>query len=195
VPVIIPPGYANIQFRMSATNGSASGHKGLTAIGVAIEAADPVQLMEDAKDAYESFLSPYTGNLWEGDSIVLQVGTSGDPVTYEAGAWEGGSAGGEQLPPNCALLIKKLSGEGGRAHRGRMFIPSPAEDGVGNDGNLSPTQFASFTGDVNDFLAAIQAADGVTDAVIFHTTDDESPTVITSLVAQRMIATQRRRLR
>lgn len=101
------------------------------------------------------------------------------------------------LPSNCAYLVRKSTGQGGRRNRGRMFLP-PFMD---IEANVSPTgsilgSFVALQARLDTFYNNLTTdVDG--DAlvpVLFHS-DGSSPTVITGLALQNIIATQRTRMR
>jgi hypothetical protein len=76
-----------------------------------------------------------------------------------------------------------------------MYIPKPTEGGIDEAGQLSSTQYSDFNGAVQNFQEDMEAIVGVDGLYVLHTLSTDSPTLITSLVADRTIATQRRRLR
>jgi len=95
-------------------------------------------------------------------------------------------------PQNCAILVKKRSGLGGRANTGRMFLPpiGLSEGSVSAAGVIAAASVVSLQNRINTF-----ATGG--GYVILH--DSESPaltpTPITTFIVDNRLATQRRRLR
>lgn len=118
---------------------------------------------------------------------------AGAPIISEAPAASAGTNAMSCPPQNCAVLVRKQSAQGGRAHRGRMFWPpfGLAESNVGNNGQL----VADFVEDFQTTMDALATDFGL---VILHdstTPGNLQPTVVTNLVVDSRIATQRRRLR
>lgn len=105
-----------------------------------------------------------------------------------------GIKGGSTVPPNCAQLVTKVTGLGGRRNRGRMYVPpfADAETNISNTGvllNLSGLQV------LWDFFYDTVIADpGVSTFVLFHS-DGTPSTPITGLRVESVMATQRKRMR
>lgn len=120
--------------------------------------------------------------------------TETGPLPIEVNSNVTGTKPGNALPSNCAILVRKRTGAGGKQNRGRFFLP-PAwigEDAVDPDGTI-----VGSTADLVDHLD--QLLSDMTDvglpARLLHTDSEMTPTPITSLQLQTKIATQRRRLR
>lgn len=102
-------------------------------------------------------------------------------------------------PQNCAFLVHKLTNRAGRRGKGRFYLPGIPESVVDNAGGVA----SAFQGTMNTalaaFLADIAALPDLTGMVLIHnegvTAVPAAPTPVTQLVVDRMIATQRRRLR
>lgn len=111
---------------------------------------------------------------------------------------ETGAASGTYLPQNTAVLVQKRSALGGRKNRGRMYVPFCASEGsVDNVGNIDSTDLGVLQGLADDFLASLLDADPgpALPMVILHSVSSETPTTVTELRVDPVIATQRRRLR
>lgn len=99
------------------------------------------------------------------------------------------------MPPNCAVLVNKVTGLGGRRNRGRFFVPPyyPPEGSVDSNGVLNPTAVTTVRDRWVDFLTRLGTAGLV--PVMFHNTAPFLPTPIVGIAVNPLIATQRRRLR
>lgn len=100
------------------------------------------------------------------------------------------------ITSNCALLVNKSTASGGRANRGRMYLPPLHlnEGAVDAAGNISSSPLAGIQLRLNATLAALAVADW--QPVLFHQgVSPAAPTNVTALTAQSLIATQRRRMR
>jgi hypothetical protein len=105
----------------------------------------------------------------------------------------------EALPQNTAYLIKKRSGIAGRRFQGRMYLPGVRESVVSSGGILDSTWQAAVQGFMNQWLTAIEGVGGVIRMVILHTAPTIgpalNPTPVINLEVDRLVATQRQRLR
>lgn len=130
---------------------------------------------------------------WFIEKITLQVGGGGPLV--EASLDHHGGGSNNSTPANVAGLIKKGAAVGGRANRGRMFVPG-LEEGNVNSGGVIETSYLLTLGTAAQSLLT---DDGViSSGYILHSEDspgDPAPTFITSLVFDPVVATQRRRQR
>lgn len=190
----IPPGYGNIRWQMTDTSNN---HEYLCQMGVKLTAADPAVVQNDAGEAWADNIAEFVGSEVTNGLCVLQVGTGdpSEPITFGGVIFVVGSASGETAPPNVALLMRKRTAAGGRKNIGRMFVPKPTEAGIEESGRLSSGQFGAWEVACGDFYDALTGIAGIDDLVILHSLVADTPTVITSLEGQELVATQRRRLR
>jgi hypothetical protein len=116
-----------------------------------------------------------------------QTGSSGGVIT--------GSISAASMTPQCAILITKNTALGGRRNRGRMYVPPiyPEEQSVDYNGTIGGTQRTNLQTRWDGVLSALAAAS--IPMVILHRSAPFTPTEVTSLTVQSLIATQRRRLR
>lgn len=129
--------------------------------------------------------------------IRVSMGTDGgEDIVYEAGFSTSGGTSRSSLPPNAALLVHKATGRGGRRGRGRLFIPWAAdEDQVDESGGVGDTLRNALQTKLNNWLTALSAQD--VPMVLLHgpgNTSPGPPDVVTALVVDPLISTQRRRL-
>jgi hypothetical protein len=117
-----------------------------------------------------------------------------------------GTSTTEKLPQNCAALIRKNTGLGGRPNRGRCYLPGVlSEGGVNQVGAVETATVTDFQTRADDWLEALAlGATGSsplvpTPMVILHGPSSAGPagppTPVISLTMGTRIATQRRRLR
>jgi hypothetical protein len=102
------------------------------------------------------------------------------------------------LPANCSVLVKKVTGVGGRKNRGRNFFPFViAEGDVTEVGVVGAARLANLQNAADIWLDQLDTG-GVgglaTPMYILHS-GNEIPTPVSNLVVDPIIATQRRRLR
>lgn len=97
--------------------------------------------------------------------------------------------------PNLAFLIRKETAIGGRAGRGRMFLPGVPETSVDPGGQITSTAVTNLQGQLDNFLLELEGVD--LPLVVLHSAGSpiSTPTPITGLSVQTTGATQRQRLR
>lgn len=108
-----------------------------------------------------------------------------------------GTAVGSPLPNNCAYLVRKLTGLGGRGNRGRLFQPpfSLTEGDIDGAGNIDAVDVASLQTRWNGLYTELVANDLI--PVLFHypgVDPTPDPTTITGFSVRNRIVSQRRRL-
>lgn len=129
------------------------------------------------------------------DSDSAEVGESTVTVA--------GTSSAQSLPSNCAVLVRKRTAVAGRGGSGRMFIP-PAninEQDVTNNGTINASSLTPYQTRVNSWFGAVNGYLDTDDLCLFHDLGGASGTevlpgdVITGLVVDSQIATQRQRMR
>lgn len=128
-----------------------------------------------------------------GTKFVKTVLASG-PVTVEVGTAISNTGTHSTPPNNCAVLVRKNTALGGRSNRGRMYLPPYrfAEGDYTPTGILGTTQVATLQAEVDAFLTQLEVQN--LSPVLWHS-DGSAGTLITSLVVQPRLATQRTRMR
>jgi hypothetical protein len=192
--LIIPPGYAQVTHSWSITMDpepmscvlglDLSGTGDLSTLAAAL--ASDFQNANAAGGRYAP---------WSYRGVVLRVGQDGGPPgIYEAPLSVLGTANGPTPPNNCAMLVRKVTGAGGRANRGRLFLPcfNVDEASVDAGGNVTSAALTAYQAFITDWLDT-----SVYNYVILHdsTSPEITPTPILNHVVQPKIATQRRRMR
>lgn len=107
----------------------------------------------------------------------------------------GGSTSGDVAPPNVTWLVRKNTALGGRAGRGRLYLPGVREELIDNGGIIAATNVTAMQTEFDDFLIAVGAAN--LNLVVLHQAGSPitEPTPLTSMVVEGRVATQRTRLR
>lgn len=124
--------------------------------------------------------------------LHVQQGT-GSGINSGDGTLSGpGTASSNAPTPQVAVLVKKFTGLGGRANRGRMYLPWAAdESGLDEGGNIDPTVVTAVTAAFNGLLADLSTAE--LPMVILHAGAGIPAEVITG-TCESVVATQRRRV-
>lgn len=125
-------------------------------------------------------------------SILVKWGPNSTGPFAEVGVGSAGTGSSADVPPNVAMLIQKLTADGGRANRGRWFWPV-GEDQVATGGTIVGADVTAMNSACAGFMGALTAAD--MDMVILHNSSLIDPTIVTSMATQAIAGTQRRRQR
>lgn len=189
----IPAGFAQVNWKFEGT-GFPNGAEVTLGVFAGGE-DDPVVIAEAARDAWVSGMIPVQSSAITLVGVLVKIGPNSTGPSGEASASEDGDIGGDAMPPNVAILVKKNTNMGGRSGRGRMYIPGLAESWGTTGGVMSNTDL----GNVQDAVTATMASLALSGyfPVVLHTAGAplSEPTAVTSFVVQQRLATQRRRLR
>lgn len=140
-------------------------------------------------------------------SVRVSMGTDGsEDVVGWLSTNSPGTSSKTSLPPNCAVLVHKLTTRGGRRGRGRMFLPwCMTESDVDEAGLINSSVVTGLQTALGAFRANLSA--GSNPMVLLHDPSKPStadpprpptsmgaPNLVTTLVVDKLISTQRRRL-
>jgi len=201
MPKLIPVGFADCALHFTRT---ADLEEMLITFGVEIvDPLPPGQLAIDISSAFKSaFPSSAYPAVVKYVRATARIGQEGGEETVEEKVENiNGSASIQVQSSNCALLVKKRSNRGGRRGRGRMFVPWLDSTKVDPNGIYNATQVTTEQGRWTTFhdLLEVGQAGNPTPMVVLHNSEGNSPpgtpTRVTQLVVDPIIATQRRRLR
>lgn len=121
-------------------------------------------------------------------------GPSETAVISDFGGSDSGDDTGSPATFNTAYLVRKNTLLGGRANRGRIFVPGVGENRVDGAGVLDGTFKTAAQGDLDDFLATT-ATHNVQMCVLHSTSAIPVLNAVVSLTLQDVAATQRDRMR
>lgn len=131
-------------------------------------------------------------------STELKVGPDETGPTFVSSQAGVGGSANAQAPANCAWLVHKITAQGGRRGRGRLYFPGVTETVVGPNGDLSDTDVGLWQTNLNNWRDDIRAISGIEEMSLEHFPGSGStpaPTAITQLVMDGHCSTQRRRMR
>lgn len=190
----IPDGFAQVNFHFE---GAGLFYPAECTIGLDVTASSdsPEEIAEILADAWEAEINPSLTNVVTLTEVTVKFGPD---VTGPSGSWSGahqGNVSTSGASPAVTYLVKKGTAFGGRAGRGRMYVPGVPEAQVGSDGDLDDTWVANMTTGFSDW-AAVAVANNL-GLVLLHQPGSPlaTPTPITSLQVDGRVATQRRRNR
>jgi hypothetical protein len=106
--------------------------------------------------------------------------------------FDGGNVGGAESP-QVAVLVRKVTEQGGRTGRGRMFVPGAIDASVNGAGQLAGDTPTAFQNGFTDWLEGW--SDALWPVVILHSIEGLAPVTVVAMQVQQTAATQRRRLR
>lgn len=192
--MVIPVGYGQANFRFQGTQAPTGAEVtfGLEGSGFA---GDPVDAAV--------ILAAHWANTWSAIqtnqiALIDVLVKFGPDTTGPSGTAPGAGAGSitsSGASPAVSLLVQKLTALGGRAGKGRCFIPGISEADVGTQGTIDSAYLAACQTEFDSFLLACSADD--LSLVLLHSAGSPitTPTPITGLAVQGLAATQRRRQR
>jgi hypothetical protein len=137
-------------------------------------------------------------------SLSTKVGSDGEGPIFESTIDEVGLRSGDLGTPNTASLWRKNTGLGGRHNRGRWYWPSVPQSNMTASGIMTQGETDFEQDFAGYFLDVLQGTDGsnptnTSNLVLIHSPRSgeatPTPTAVTTFVVQRLLATQRRRLR
>ena len=185
--MIIPAGFAQVSIHFGGV-GLPTG--AVTTWGIDQGLLDtPDAVAADNLGIFNTFLMPFVSDTVSTTLCEVKFGPNDvGPVGTDTAGTAGGEPG-DQAPPNVAWLLTKRTALGGRANRGRMFIPGPPEAFITASGTMAASALQTAA---DDFLDAL-ATTGTPMVILHNGTGD--PTPVTQLISEPRVATQRRRLR
>lgn len=141
-------------------------------------------------------------------SVRMGDGTVVPTEATATGAAVNGLDANTFVPPNVAVLVKKLTPFGGKRNRGRVYFPFfVATSDVSENGTIAPAAVAFIQGTMAAFLAGMASAviPPATPMVIANKTINHAVTPpavtaittgpqVTGMLTESLVATQRRRL-
>jgi len=132
--------------------------------------------------------------LWQLEEVKLTIMTATGPISgTDTRTALAGANGGPGSPPNTAYLVRKVTDTGGRAGRGRMYVPGIEESDINAVGVFEGGIVATATTVFGDMVADFD--NNEVPLRLLHNSALVAPSVITGTVFQLKAATQRRRLR
>lgn len=128
-------------------------------------------------------------------SILVKNGPNDLGPAAELATAMPGAGISEGTTPNVAILIRKNTVVGGHTGSGRMFLPGWGEGNIDSAGLVEAGTRASLQTSLNTLHGQLTSQQHP--MMLLHTKEDHplGPLVVTSLLVQPTVATQRRRLR
>lgn len=185
----IPVGYAQVTHNFI---GGAVPQGAVVTYGIAWPGVTPLTDITIVHGLFTANFLPLLNNSVTCDKTIIKGGPVSTGPTYEHTDPEEGGQSGEPEPPQVAYLMKKRTALGGRLNRGRFYLPGVQTSHVDLDGSVDGGQLGNLTAAALVLLLGLADAD--MNMVVLHG-GSSTPTVVTQLLADPFVATQRRRLR
>lgn len=139
-------------------------------------------------------------NLWGGigseETTLKRTIMRGDTLGFEYDQDQVGGNAGAIPSPQIALLVRKSTGLLGKENRGRMYFPCVLlEADIDDSGNCTGTGFTSLKGDIEDWYTGLGTNPDLTGGMVIQHAAGTTPTPVTSITVESVVATQRRRLK
>lgn len=104
-----------------------------------------------------------------------------------------GSEGNQSLPPQVAILVKKLTAQGGKKGRGRFYQPGITVVNVSEGGVLGAPAIANLNTAFTNWNTDLGSVS--IEMYILHSEALTPPFAVTGFAVDPVVATQRRRIR
>lgn len=191
MPVTIPTGYYLMVAKWTL---SGSLRTAVSTIGLNYTGADFGADAVAQADAFSTHMNQPVNDSWKLEEISYHDAVG---QVLAVGPYGQGGASHPPATPNVAFLLRKRTGAGGRANRGRMYMPGVSEQDVDGVGKVVPSK-------LTEWANALQAWGIERNTLHFrpyvlHSPNKlgitPPPTLITIIGCDDVVATQRRRLR
>lgn len=192
--MVIPAGYGQVNYRFAgaACPNGAEVTFGLEGSGFAGTPSDAAAILNGL---WASGWSSIQTNQVALVDVLVKFGPDDTGPSGTSPGAATGDISSSGASPAVSLLVQKVTALGGRAGRGRAFIPGISEADVSVSGVIDSAYLAAAATAFETFRTDCAAAD--LSLVLLHGAESPitTPTPITELVPQAIAATQRRRQR
>lgn len=192
--MVIPATYAQANFRFG-NEAAPTGAECTLGLNPLDGTDTPLVVATAVGSAFNTHIMPLLSGSLQFLDVLVKFGPDETGPSAEYGLGTFGELSSMSEVPSVAALIQKNTALGGRAGRGRMYVPGVPETLVNSSGQLVAPYDTQLTDAFEAFRAQLLAAD--IEPVLLHGVSSPItiPTVITSFTASTRVATQRRRLR
>lgn len=192
--MIIPTGFAQVNFRFTGP-GAPTGAEVTCGLNRSGYAGTPSDAATDLYTVWNNSWRQIQTNQVVLSEVLVKFGPN---ATGPSGTASGSSAGVltvQGTSPAVSLLVQKTTLSGGRAGRGRCFMPGCSEPDTSSGGAVDSAYLSAAQGYWDDFHDQLVALDLL--PALLHGADSPilTPTQIEAFVVQAVVATQRRRQR
>jgi hypothetical protein len=201
--LVVPEGHALVSHAYTLV-GDAEPMFNVYGVKVETDTAINAQVMATSlAEKWANFFKLQQDGGWQTKETTVKLKVGPGLLDYDVGIdttiVAGTLATTNTCPVNTAYLIHKRTAVAGRSGRGRLYLPGVPENLVEDTGVLTAGTATAMTTAAQSWRAAVEAATGVANMVIFHDSNGAAaaqlPPVVLNLVCDLKVSTQRRRLR
>lgn len=192
--VLIPEGFAQVNFKFVGIT-VPTGAECTLGLAVSAFGGTPAEAAQALGFIWASTISTTQVNNCDLSSTLVKFGPTDVGPSAEVLTPGAGGKTNTSVTPNTSVLVQKLTNAGGRAGKGRMFIPGVRESEVNDSGEISVEELEDWQEQLDAFQAGIEGADLFPRLLHGEGSPLSAPTIITSFSVQSLVATQRRRMR
>lgn len=162
--------------------------------GVFIPDPPTVGDLENLLDAWQTCWSPWVSSVVDRSitRITLSPDDGGTIVEIDQTGTAFGNTGTAALPTSSAYICRKSAAIGGRAHRGRVFVPGVLIANVTDQGNLTPGTISGINADLEVFLSTFPHGN-INSLQLLHENPATAPDLITQLSVSNRLAVMKNR--
>lgn len=190
----IPAGYAQANIRF--TGGIVpTGAECTIGIDLGVSSLTPFEVAEVVGGAWNASFQAELSDQMLMQEVYVKFGPDATGPSDTSTFASPGARPLAPLPANTAVLVRKITDLGGRAGRGRFYVPGFVETPVSGNGVIDATELGLLQAAADTFYGNLTAGDfGL---VVLHQPGSplSTPTPITGLAVDSTVATQRQRLR
>lgn len=192
--MVIPEGFAqvNLIFAGAAVPTGAQITMGLF---IEDEESTPTEVGEEFADLWRAAgISANMSSDVDLAQVLVKFGPNATGPSALLGETDGGSLS-SPCTPNVAFLVRKNTAAGGRAGRGRFFLPGVVESQVDGAGMIASETRTNLQADLDTLMSSLVSAGLIPTLLHGENAPISTPLQVTSLTVDAKAATQRRRLR
>lgn len=192
--MIIPIGYAQIN-AIHTGEGAPTGAQWTLGVDITGFSGSPSDLAQAFETwVLDSGIYALVSSSITMTSVLVKFGPNATGPSHLEPANQPGTETSDMVPNTC-YLVHKNTADGGRAGRGRAYVPGVPESDVTTSGTLVSGRASAMNTALATFQAAMEA--DLVNGVVLHGAGSplSTPSVITGFSCDAKAATQRRRLR
>lgn len=194
MPVIIPPSFGIVAHEHTLQAGGDPSPPSIVTYAINVGIGGGQAALDTCVE--------YWGSVVEGvmstDAVVrrstLKQGPNETGPTFENFTVLDGGVTGASVMPQVAGLVRKLTGLGGRANRGRFYLPHLSSTTISSSGQIGGAALGDYQEVMETWLTGLES-EGITVYILHSDPGASDPTEVTSVAFQQQVATQRRRNR
>lgn len=192
--MIIPTGYAQANIFYAGTV-VPTGAENTLGLQVGVPGPTPAEVAESVAGLWEITVMPFLVDNISMTHVAVKFGPGDTGPSGEFPLVVAGGDTGEGDAPSVAVLVKKNTVDGGRAGRGRMYLPGIRESRVEDGGHINGTYAEDLAEGLENFRLGLISDD--INPVVLHGPDSPiaTPSEIVTFTVDPTAATQRRRMR